>query len=86
MTDNRKAKTHIAWGFRREGKKHGRLLEIGMGWIDHENNKAGIVLDRLPLGAFTGFVTLLPIGEKPPAPEAQPQRPGQGDDEEEGEG
>ncbi|MGE4048221.1 MAG: hypothetical protein AB7F35_25410 [Acetobacteraceae bacterium] len=77
MGQDGKTKTHIAWGFRREGKKHGRLLEIGTGWIDHENNKAGMVLDRLPLGAFTGFVTLLPIGEKPPQPEQRPQRPGQ---------
>jgi hypothetical protein len=82
MADNSKARTHTAWGFRREGKKFGRLLEIGTGRIDAERNEAHLYLDRLPLGSFSGFVLLAPAGEKPPIPEAKPQRPGHTDDDE----
>jgi hypothetical protein len=78
MADNSKAPTHAAFAFRREGKKFGRWLEVGTGRIDKENNLVHVFLDRTPIGGFTGYVRLSPIGIEPPLPE--PQRPG--DDEE----
>ncbi len=81
MADTGKVRTHAAFGYKREGKKFGRLVEIGTGRIDHERNQVHVFLDRMPL-AFTGYVFLAPKGEKPPETEARPQRPGQADDEE----
>jgi len=46
-----KATTHTAFALRREGKKHGRWLEIGTGRLD----SAGVFhafLDRTPIGGF----------------------------------
>jgi hypothetical protein len=83
MVDNHKERTHAAWGFRREGKKSGRLLEIGTGRLDVDGKHAHIFLDRMPIGAFTGYIYLAPRGEGPPAIEPRPQRPGQTDDDEE---
>jgi hypothetical protein len=84
MVDSRKDRTHVAFGFRREGKKFGRLVEIGTGRFDDDRKHAHLFLDRLPLGGFTGYVFLAPKGEPPPVRELKPQRPGQsGDDEDE---
>lgn len=80
MVDNRKDRTHTAFGFRREGKKFGRLVEIGSGRLDEDRNHAHLFLDRLPLAGFTGYVFLAPNGEHPPV--AAPQRPGEIDEEE----
>ena len=79
MTQNNNTHTHIAHAYRREGKKRVRGLEVGTGWIDHERDIAHVIMDRTPLGSFTGYVTLTPIGTEPPMPE--PQRPGEGDEE-----
>jgi hypothetical protein len=82
MAENKhhnKAPTHTAFAFRREGKKFGRWLEIGVARVE-ENGIIKVFLDRLPIGGFTGGVLLSPQGEPPPLP--QPQRP-TGDDEEE---
>ena len=83
MADNHAVRTHIAYGFRREGKKSGRLIEIGTGRLDEDRNHVHIFLDRLPLGAFTGYVYLTPKGEHPPVFEPKPQRPGQNDTDDE---
>ena len=40
-----------------------------------------VFLDRLPLGAFTGYVMLAPIGTEPPLPQPKPKRPGEADDD-----
>jgi hypothetical protein len=82
MADTSKVRTHTAYGFKREGKKFGRLLEIGTGRLDKERGHVHVFLDRLPLQGFTGYVFLAPLGEKPPVPELRPQRPGQADDDE----
>jgi hypothetical protein len=77
MVGNNTPRTHVAYGFRREGKKSGRLIEIGTGRLDEDRDHVHIFLDRLPLGAFTGYVYLTPKGEAPPVFEPKPQRPGQ---------
>ena len=80
MAGNHSERTHVAYCFRREGRKSGRLIEIGSGRLDEKNrNHVHIFLDRLPLGAFTGYVYLTPKGEAPPVFEPKPQRPGQKD-------
>ena len=40
-------------------------------------------LVMLPIGGFSGYVRLLPSGERPPVPDAEPQRPGETDAAEE---
>jgi hypothetical protein len=36
-----------------------------------------VFLDRLPIGGFTGYVYLAPVGTQPPVIEPTPQRPAQ---------
>ena len=74
-----RAPTHTAWAIKREGKKFGRWLEIGVARVD-EGETVHVFLDRLPIGGFTGYVRLTPQGETPPLP--QPQRPTTSDDDE----
>jgi hypothetical protein len=79
MSDS-KASTHTAFALKREGKRHGRWLEIGNARMD----SAGVMhlfLDRTPIGGFTGYAYLAPVGTQPPQPE--PQRPAPPGDEEE---
>jgi hypothetical protein len=54
----------------------GRLLEVGSGRIDHDRNVAHVSMNRQPIGGYTGYVMLTPIGTKPEPPQSQPQRPG----------
>ena len=71
MADS-KTPTHTAFALRREGKKHGRWLEIGSARQD----STGVIhafLDRTPIGGFNGYVYFAPIGAQPPLPE--PERP-----------
>lgn len=77
MTDTTKARTHTAFTLQRVGKKFGRWLEIGGGRLDKDG--VHVFLDRLPVGGFTGYVRLCPIGEHPPLPQPEPQRPGETD-------
>jgi hypothetical protein len=75
MTNSTTEFTHTAYAYRRTGKKHGRMLECGVGRIDSDGN-AHVHLDRTPINGFTGYVQLTPRGVTPePAPE-KPQRPG----------
>ena len=83
---NDQIRTHTAWAIKREGKKMRRLLEIGSGRIDKETNRVHVFMDRLPIGGFTGYVLLSPIGELPSVPEPLPRRPDQPEDEDELEG
>ena len=85
MTDASKTHTHVAYAYQRTGKKHGRLLEVGSGRIDHDRNVVHVVMNRQPIGGYTGYVVLSPIGVKPEPPQSQPQRPDQGGDEDESE-
>jgi len=72
MAITNKPHTHTASTMQRVGKKFGRWLEVGSGYID-EDNIAHAFLDRLPVGGFTGYVRLTPKGK--PLPEPTPQRP-----------
>jgi hypothetical protein len=87
MADTSKTHTHTAYAYQRTGKKHGRLLEVGSGRIDLDRNVVHVVMNRQPIGGYTGYLVLSPIGTKPEPPQSQPQRPGDEiDAEEEGEG
>jgi hypothetical protein len=78
MAENNKNKapTHTAFAFKREGRKFGRWLEIGVARAE-EDGVIRVFLDRLPIGGFTGGVLLSPIGTVPPLPEPTPRRPGE---------
>ena len=76
MADDNKTPTHSAYAFKRLSKKAGRWIEVGGGRIDKEHNIVHVVLDRLPIGGFTGYVMLYPTGATPPLPEPEPRRPG----------
>src|SRR3954447_15155227 len=81
-SNDSRSPTHTAYGFKREGRKSGRWLEIGTGRAEGQVNvPIRVRLDRLPIGGFTGGVLLMPIGQEPPLP--APQRPGQADDADE---
>jgi hypothetical protein len=84
MADIVKTPTHVAWAFRRQGKKpyQGRWLEVGTGRLD-KDGKFHTFMDRTPIGGFNGYVLLTPVDSGPPT--AEPQRPGD-DEMEEGEG
>lgn len=82
MTGTEKTHTHTAYAFRREGKKFGRWLEIGIARTD-ENGITRVLLDRLPTGGFTGSVHLYPLGTTPSDAQPRPQRPGRTPDDEE---
>lgn len=66
--------THTAWAYQRTGRKHGRLLEVGSGRIDAVRNVAHLVMNRQPIGGYTGYVQLLPIGVKPAPQAEQPEQ------------
>jgi hypothetical protein len=78
--NNNKAATHVAWAFKREGKKFGRWIEIGVGRAEENGIFKGF-LDRLPIGGFTGGILYTPIGTEPPLPQPPPRRPGDVEDD-----
>jgi hypothetical protein len=82
MTDPAKTHTHTAYAYQRTGKKHGRLLEVGSGRIDRDRDIVHVVMNRQPIGGYTGYVVLAPVGVKPPPAQLQPQRPDDDGDEE----
>jgi hypothetical protein len=85
MADNNsssRAPTHTAFAFKREGRKFGRWLEIGVARAEG-TGQIRVFLDRLPIGGFTGGVLLAPIGTEPPLPDPPPRRPGQIDEDDE---
>lgn len=84
MTNIKSDHTHTAWAFQRLGRKSGTLLEVGTGRIDHDRNIAHVYMNRQPIGGYTGYVVLAPVGTKPPpVSEMQPLRPDERGDEEE---
>jgi hypothetical protein len=78
--NNNKAPTHAAFAFKREGRRFGRWLEIGVARAE-KDGLIRVFLDRLPIGGFSGGVLLSPIGIVPPLPEPPPRRPGDVDDD-----
>lgn len=85
MADSGKVRTHMAYAFKREGRKFGRWLEVGSARAE-AGGMIRVFLDRLPIGGFTGGVLLSPVGVEPPLPEPEPRRPGAGDEDDEAEG
>jgi hypothetical protein len=83
MAENNKKKaapTHTAFAFKREGRKFGRWLEIGIARAE-EDGQIRVFLDRLPIGGFTGGVLLSPSATTPAVPEPPPRRPGETDED-----
>ena len=80
MTAIPKGHTHTAYAYQRIGKKHGRLLEVGTGRIDPDRNVAHVVMNRQPIGGYTGYVQLLPFGTKPTPQALQPEQTAESDD------
>jgi len=78
--------THTAYAYQRLGKKSGTLLEVGTGRIDHDRNVVHVFMNRQPIGGYTGYVVLSPVGMKPPPAQLQPQHPDDHDGDEEAEG
>ena len=80
MAENNKdgTPTHTAFAFKREGRKFGRWLEIGVARAE-DGGQIRVFLDRLPIGGFTGGVLLAPVGTTPALPEPPPRRPGEVD-------
>jgi hypothetical protein len=88
MGENPKPHTHTAFALKREGRRLrlGRWLEIGAARLEGDGI-CHVFLDRLPIGGFTGYVYLAPVGTQPPVIEPAPQRPvriasGDNDDDE----
>ena len=81
MADNNDLRSSplTAYGFKREGRKSGRWLEIGTALAEGQVIvPIRVRLDRLTIG-FTGGVMLMPKGQEPPLPEPTPRRPGSAD-------
>jgi hypothetical protein len=74
MTTVPKNHTHAAYAYQRTGKKHGRMLEVGSGRIDPDRNVAHVVMNRQPIGGYTGYVVLMPFGMKPAPQAVQPEQ------------
>jgi len=69
-----KAHTHTAYALQRQGRRYDEWLEIGRA----RREVSGVIhlfLNRTPIGGFTGYAYLAPIGTQPPEPEPSPQRP-----------
>ena len=76
-----KAPTHIAYALRRESRVRSRAIEIGNALIEGDPKAVHhVFIDRLPVGGFSGKVTLVPIGTRPPELELElePERPSKG--------
>jgi hypothetical protein len=77
MTD-KKPITHTAYAMKREGRRMSRWLEIGVARLEmNGDGHHQVIIDRLPIGGFSGLIHLSPVGTKPPEPSAEPQRPSQ---------
>jgi hypothetical protein len=79
MADSGEEFTHIAYGYRRIGRKPGRLLECGVGRID-DDGRMHVYLDRTPFN-FTGYVQVVPNGAMPELLADKPHRPDEAGDE-----
>ena len=87
MADNNdsNSSTLTAYGFKREGRKSGRWIQIGKAVAEGQVIvPIRVRLDALTIG-FTGGLLLLPKGQEPPLPQPIPQRPGSTDTDEDDE-
>ena len=85
MPPQKKPHTHTAWGVAQIGRRHRQLLEIGTGTIDIARNRAVVFTNRI-VRRDTGMIMLVPHDEEPSPPQAQPQRPGEDDEDGDAEG
>jgi hypothetical protein len=61
--------THTALAYKREGRRLGRWLEVGVARAEPDG-AIRVYLDRTPIGGFTGYVHLTPGVRPPPEPPA----------------
>ena len=73
MADADEARTHTALALKREGKV-GRWPEIGVARAEKDGS-IRVFLDRTPIGEFSGYVDLFPIGSAAAVADPCPQRP-----------
>lgn len=71
--------THTAFVLKRETRTRFRWLEVGEAelQLDGRNGSHQVYLYCLPIGGFSGHVTLYPRGTRPPDPIPEPERPGE---------
>ena len=74
----KKPPTHTAYALKREGRVSGRWLEIGVATIHEDGKGFNVLLDRLPVGGFTGHITVRANDAKP-EPLTIPNPPGDDD-------
>jgi hypothetical protein len=77
MAEPKKPMTHIVWAQYYLGRRFYEWVETGKARVEIDANGKVRVFsstNRIPRGD-NGYTCILPIGEKPPDPPAQPQRP-----------
>ena len=74
--DNADPITHIAYAKKLEGRTTFRWIEIGTARIESDGSgQHNILIDRLPVGGFSGHVHLSPVGIEPGEREPFPEHP-----------
>jgi hypothetical protein len=66
MAEDKKP-THIAYALRRQGRR-ARWLEIGVASMHGDGQGFDVLLDRMPVGGFSGHVLVRSAVAKPPEP------------------
>lgn len=85
MLDPKKPMTHNVWAQHHLGRRFYEWVEIGKARVEidaHGNVRIYSSTNRIPRGD-NGFTCILPIGEKPPDPPLQAQRPDRSSNDEE---
>jgi hypothetical protein len=77
MTEHKKA-THTAYALRRQGRT-ARWLEIGIASMHSDGQGFDVLLDRMPIGGFTGHILIRANGTNPPQPPMPPEPPSEED-------
>jgi len=70
--------THTAYALRRQGRT-ARWLEIGIASAHSDGQGYDVLLDRMPIGGFTGHILVRAIDAKPPEPPMPPEPPSEED-------
>lgn len=60
-----KIPTHTAYALKRQGRR-ARWLEIGVASVHSDGDGFDVLLDRMPIGGFTGHVLVRIKNAKPP--------------------
>jgi hypothetical protein len=77
MAEN-KTPSHTAYALKRQGRT-ARWLEIGVASMHSDGDGFDVLLDRMPVGGFTGHVLVRAINAKPPELPMPPDTPSQED-------